>query len=98
MSVYPPGKPWPKHKQDRWNELLDLARSKGWTFEPYGHRFGQIKCPADSASCKFPPIGLNVRSRRRSRVTTDSSKAALSDGAIRPPKNNAPPPSHPSSN
>lgn len=55
MAIYGPDDVWPEHGEARWNEVLELARAKGWTLETYtSHRFGSIKCPTDE--CYFPPI------------------------------------------
>lgn len=55
MTWFGPDVVWPSHSEDRWNELLDLARAKGWSLETFSaHRFGALHCPTDE--CYFPPI------------------------------------------
>jgi hypothetical protein len=53
--LYGPNEQWPVHKCDQWNEVLDLARSKGWSFKKFtAHRFGKPLCPG--GRCVFPTI------------------------------------------
>lgn len=62
MTLYQPDEEWPKHGEDAWNDVLDLARSKGWTLETFSsraHRFGKIRCPQHL--CQFPTIDSSAR-------------------------------------
>lgn len=37
---------WPRHPKSYWRDVLDYARSNGWTFRKHSdHSFGKIACP-----------------------------------------------------
>lgn len=55
MKTYGPDDAWPKHTDDWWNEVLDAARTRGWSLARHSdHSWGSLNCPADE--CYIPPI------------------------------------------